>query len=237
MVSKADLCLANNLDWYRAVLGAFGLRGEVGDGLWTCGDRVPPYHSNAITLSPTKTRAQYAAIARLATRLNRGFSVKDSFAALDLSPLGFNLLFDARWIWREPADRTEDPAPWTGVTDPTTLRAWEAAWRDNGSPTDQPVFAAPLLADSSVGLFAAWQSDRIVAGCAANRSGSVVGLSNFFTASDTAATDYAAAIEAAAGFAPGLPVVGYESGATLDLAERLGFQPVGELRVWLRDDA
>ena len=27
-----------------------------------------------------------------------GWAVKDSFAALDLDPMGFHLLFEARWI-------------------------------------------------------------------------------------------------------------------------------------------
>ena len=79
-------------------------------------------------------------------------------------------------------------------------------------------------------------SDRIVAGCAANRSESAVGLSSFFTTADAEESDYAAAVGAVSGFAPGLPVVGYESGATLDLAERLGFEPVGGLRIWVGNE-
>jgi len=35
--------------------------------------------------------------------------------------------------------------------------------------------------------------------------------------------------------APGLPVVGYERGEELDRAMRLGFAPVGPLRIWLAE--
>jgi hypothetical protein len=33
---------------------------------------------------------------------------------------------------------------------------------------------------------------------------------------------------------PGLPVVGYEDGATLDAARQAGFDAIGDLRIWMR---
>ena len=33
----------------------------------------------------------------------RPFSVKDSFAVLELAPLGLRPLFGAEWIWRDPS--------------------------------------------------------------------------------------------------------------------------------------
>ena len=83
------------------------------------------------------------------------FSVKDSFATLDLSRLGFDVLFEATWLWRDPAGvhptfgsglhhlegeeggekvrRTQDRAThralaWSVVADAAGLARWEAAW-------------------------------------------------------------------------------------------------------------
>jgi hypothetical protein len=35
-----------------------------------------------------------------------GFSVKDSFVTLDLSGLGFDVLFEATWLWHDPVGRS-----------------------------------------------------------------------------------------------------------------------------------
>jgi len=66
-----------------------------------------------------------------------------------------------------------------------------------------------------------------VAGVIANRSGSVVGISNAFGLQD----DWETAVSARF---PGLPMVGYEHGPGLAAAKAAGFVGVGPLRVWLR---
>lgn len=204
------------------------------DGIWICRERVPPYYSNAVILAPSPVAQQQAAIARLADEIVGVFSVKDSFATLDLAPLGFRQLFEASWIGRPPLPLTA--SPWSRITAPADLQEWQAAWQANGSPTDRPVFLDPILGDPDIGFFATRQAGRIVAGCIANRSETVVGLSNVFSASGDSRDDYAAAAEAASGFAPGLPIAGYESGDSLATAKQLGFHDVGPLRIWLRNE-
>jgi hypothetical protein len=65
-------------------------------------------------------------------------------------------------------------------------------------------------------------------GVIANRSESVVGLSNLFG-------DWPAAVRSVAARHPGLPLVGYESGDDLAAAHRAGFLSTGPLRVWIKD--
>jgi hypothetical protein len=232
-VSESGRCLSNNLDWYRSVLAPHGLAGAIADGLWTCRGRVPPYYANAITVSPDGQDRQHAAIAGLAAALVRPFAVKDSFAALDLKPLGFRTLFDAAWIWRDPSDAPPaDTDGWQRVTTLDGLDAWEAAWAKSGSPADRRVFLPALLADQAVALFARHEGSRIVAGCAANRSRDCVGLSNVFSAVDDRASIYLAAAATATAWAPGLALVGYESGDALAAARGCRFRAVGRLRVW-----
>lgn len=235
MPTEAERCLSNNLDWYRSVLSTHGLAGSVAEGVWTCVGEVPPYYANAMTVSATGAKAQCRAIQGLARALPRPFAVKDSFATLDLAPLGFRLLFSAEWIWLDPASARPVPnrQSWQRITTTSELAEWETAWRENGSPADRPVFLPALLKDETVGLFA-WRRDgRIVAGCAGNRSDSVGGLSNAFTGQSGPNADFAAAAAAVAAFSPGRPVVGYESGDSLGNAIGLGFRPVGPLRIWL----
>ncbi|MFL5676605.1 MAG: hypothetical protein ACJ77X_03090, partial [Chloroflexota bacterium] len=175
-----------------------------------------------------------------ASTLNRAWAVKDSFATLDLAPLGFEALFDAEWIWRDatPAAGTDaEGAVWRNVATATVLEEWERAWRDNGSPSDRPVFLPELLSDPTIALFGAYRGESLVGGCAANVSSEAVGFSNFFAADGDTEPLGAGALAAVSTFGVGLPVVGYERGQELERARRMGFRSVGPLRVWLCDRA
>jgi hypothetical protein len=189
-----------------------------------------------MTLVPSLVEAQLAALRDLRSVLRAPWSIKDSFAALDLAPLGFAPLFDAEWVWRDPL-----PAPraglgdvaWRQVTTTAELELWETAWRENGSPANRPVFVPALLDDPTIALFAAYKGDGLVAGCAANRSADAVGFSNFFVADGDDDQLAAGALAAVSGFGDGLPIVGYEPHRAIGRAQRLGFQPVGPLRIWV----
>ncbi|MER7461342.1 hypothetical protein [Streptomyces sp. NPDC097981] len=216
----------NNAEWCAAVSGG----GSFAAGAWTSARRTPPYYPDGVTL--TRDAPAEALLAGMDTA-SPGCSVKDSFAALDLAPAGFEVLFGAEWIHR-PA---EAPAPaasalaWSRVADAGELAAWEAAW-DGEESTG---LFHPALLTPEIAFFAGRSADgRIVAGAAANRAGGVVGLSNVFTADGTSDDEaWAGALTAVLDLWPGLPVVGYEAGDDLDTAVRHGFGPLGPLRVWL----
>ncbi|WP_030292935.1 hypothetical protein [Streptomyces katrae] len=221
----------NNAEWCAAVSGG----GSFAAGAWTSARRTPPYYPDGVTL--TRAASADALLAGMDTD-SPGCSVKDSFADLDLAPAGFEVLFGAEWIHRPPAA----PAPpasaltWSRVADAGELAAWEAAW-DGGESTG--LFHPGLLTEE-IAFFAGWSAEgRIAAGAAANRTGAdrtgtVVGLSNVFTADGTPDDEaWAGALTAVADLWPGLPVVGYEAGEDLATAVRHGFTPLGPLRVWL----
>jgi hypothetical protein len=235
---EAEACAACSRDWYESMFRAHGLASSVAvaDGVWTCRGVAPPYHSNALTLTRSPLETQAAALSRLAESIGRPFTVKDSFRSLDLAPLGLRPLFDAEWIWREPAlPAGKRSDTWKRVMRPSELSGWETAWRANGSPTAASVFNAKFLADKSVALFAAHRGDEVVAGFAGHRSSKVVGLSNFFSAVPDVDPLLADALDELARFSPARPIVGYEGGEALERARRLGFRTVGPLRVWTSD--
>jgi hypothetical protein len=117
--------------------------------------------------------------------------------------------------------------------------AWSASNPD-GAQRVPPVFGEGLLADPDIRFLAGWRGGGIVATAVANRSddgsGPVAGISNLVLDDGDRDGLRAGAVAAARRTFPGLPLVGYERGDDLDAMLRLGFQPVGPLRVWLSPD-
>ncbi|EFL18564.1 hypothetical protein [Streptomyces sp. C] len=222
----------NNAEWCSAVSRS----GHFRDSLWCSPHRTPPLYPDAVTLTPGATAAEVLAGVDTAVP---GCSVKDSFAALDLAPAGFEVLFEAQWIHR-PAGMAAAPAgsrlDWDELEAPGELAAWETAW-DGADSTG--LFHEGLLREGILFL-AGRDGSRITAGAVLSTGGGVVGVSNVFAhdahdAHDDADADaaWAAALDAAARHWPQLPVVGYEHGEDLDTAVRAGFTPLGPLRIWL----
>jgi hypothetical protein len=236
MNDEAVICASNNVDWYEAIFRSHGLTGEIIDGIWISRDSPPPYYSNAVTLAPSGQAAQIARLRDLKGVLGTRWSVKDSFAALDLSPIGFRPLFEAEWIWCDASDAPDPGAggiTWRPVTNAGQLEQWEAAWRKNGSPTETPVFVPNLLTNPTVSLFGGYRAGTVVAGCAGNRSAEAVGFSNFFVDDGEEPLAVAGAIAEVARFGAGLPIVGYLAGEGLARVTTLGFRSVGPLRIWV----
>jgi hypothetical protein len=161
---------------------------------------------------------------------SRGCSIKDSFASVDLSGDGFRLLFEAEWIHRKPTHGPAKPLlSWSVVRTSDELLAWAAA--HGGGETFRPA----LLDDPAVTILAARDEGDLVAGVIGNRSASVVGLSNLFIRETDPGQIWAEASDAVCAQFPGLPLVGYEDGDSLQLAHHAGFASVGPLRVWIKD--
>jgi hypothetical protein len=168
-----------------------------------------------------------------------GCSIKDSFGTLDLAPLGFEVLVDARWIGRAPepvSPASVDPdAALVVVADAATLASWERTWRGADGPAG--LFRPTLLRDPDVVILAATHGPHVTAGAVLSCGGGVVGVSNVFGPADRVDAVWDGAIRAAADRFPGAEVVGYELGDALATAERAGFTTLGPLRVWRRDVA
>ena len=220
---RIALAARNNAEWCDTVTRSWGGHGRFEPEVWINPGEAPPFYPNAVTLVPTEH------VPAAISAAEGDFAVKDSFAVLDLAPLGYAPLFDAYWIWRDPQPLAKSSAAvWRIVGDAESLARWEVAWRDGDPPLEQ--FRPALLQEPDHAFIAVEAEEEIVAGCVASRSAAVVGVSNLFAPDDLAAGCLAAVQD----FAPGLPVVGYEQGPALALMKRLGFQELGPLRVWSR---
>jgi hypothetical protein len=224
--ARATACAGNNADFYGAVFDAQRLTWVRDRSCWISTEKPPPYYSQLVTLSPENTIEQLARITDLRWLLTHPWSFKDAFCTLDVSSDGFEILFEAQWIWRDPA-KVKRPDSWIQVKWPAQLRKWEAAWAANGSPTPVTVFKEPLLDEPGFYVMAQVHNGEIIGGAIANFSEDVVGLSNVFGAS------FAAAADAVQSLQSDLPVVGYERGDDLIAAKACGFAEVAPLRVWL----
>jgi hypothetical protein len=83
-----------NAEWCDLNVRAHGVATRFEPGLWWARSRTPEFYPDAVTLAPDVSAAMV--LDRIDT--SPGASVKDSFAALDLAPYGFGILFEAQWI-------------------------------------------------------------------------------------------------------------------------------------------
>jgi len=191
--------------------------------------RTPPHYPDAVTLLPEVSVEQV--LSRIDT--GEGCSVKDSFASLDLGAAGFEALFRAQWVVKRPAQgQLAARRGWSAVTTVPQLRAWEECW---GELPSRPGFFRPaLLQIESIVVLARHDGDRVVAGAIANRSATVMGLSNVFHAAGDLVSAWAEAAEVASTLWGDMPIVSYDAGDALDAAHEAGFESIGDLVVWLR---
>ena len=184
MPTRPDmLAAANNAAWCAAVWRAHGLAVERQSGMLICLAETPRFYPNAVTLDPGHdTTEQRALLASLSRNVPFEFSVKDSFNSLALGDLGFDLLFEASWIWREPQGTREGRGSlaWHRIG-ADQIANWEAAWRGRVEVPTERTFPDRLMHDDNVRVLAGVDGrSGIVAGLIAYAAAGVVGLTNAF---------------------------------------------------------
>jgi hypothetical protein len=217
-VDRLAAAVLNNARWCDAVCRAHGVPTSWQDDWWTAGRRTPVYYPDAITLRPS------ASFDRAAELIEAGpdGSVKDSWADLDLRSYGYQLLFEAHWITREPGEApTGETSDWTTIGTADELAEWSAAGGLVGT------FPPALLQDPAIRFVAERVDGRIIAGGIGNADDAAVGVSNVF--GEQPWDGLVAAIER---LFPGRPLVGYEQPNGLAEPASEGFRIVGPLRIW-----
>jgi hypothetical protein len=232
----------NNAAWCDTLCQSYGAKTEFHEAYWINRGVAPPYTSRLITLAGSAASDLQVAEIRgsMAREGEAGWGVKDAFACLDLAPLGFRVLFEATWTWCDPghgpiAD-ADERLNWSVVESADELGEWERAWRGSNAnravKNQARVFSPALLAQPGIHFLLGRREGLGVASAVLNRTGSVAGLSNVFTADAGAGLLFSGLIRAAGQLYPGVPIVGYERGDDLLHAERAGFSRIAPLRVW-----
>ena len=214
-----------SIGWYEDLCALHGVGSMLRDGVWSALEPPPPLHSDVVVVEPEVTRDRV--VERLEGRVRCG--VKDSFARVDLSVEGMQLLFAATWIQHAGGrgERRAAPSGWAPVRTAERLAEWTGQ-HDTGE-----VLLPPLLRRGHFVILANLVDDRIVAGAVARLGSGVVDVSNVH-ARPGHAVDWAELAAVVDTWFPGRPLVGYERGDALDAALAGGFVPVGDLRVWVR---
>lgn len=215
----------NNARWCDLVCRSRGIPTQISSAAWAARRRAPHLYPDAISLLPDALAEDVLE----PVESGLGCSVKDSFASMDLEKFGFDELFEARWIYREPARLTKrSPVSWTVVESEEAFAEWvHVAGIEHAIGTD-------LLRDATVRFLSAHGPDGVGAGAIATRTGSVVGVSNVFSPAIDIDETWASLVDAFARTFPSMAIVGYEHGEPLEAALASGFTAVGPLRVWLR---
>lgn len=233
--------VTNNALWCDTICRSHNTPGKFYENYWMISQQAPAYYPNLITLSPAVNLDlhQDPLEAFLTREKDYAISVKDSFADLNLVPFGFRSLFEAQWIFRPASAAIPHQGPailqWKKIVEEKDLLRWEEAWSQT-ELSHNHIFLAPLLHDTDVCIVAVYNDDQIVAGAIGNRTTGVVGISNVFTPEQDAEKYWEGLLAMISTCYPGLPIVGYEQDDSLALAVRVGFTPLGPLRIWLKDE-
>ena len=232
--SVEAIAALNNAEWCAAVWRSHGLPVGQAHGLWFCECETPRYYPNVVTVDPNFDAARQSAFIDDLGRTHPGLdmSVKDSFTKLDLRDAGMTPLFVGRWMLR--ASRTDPARPlarnWCRITDEQNLTAWETAW-SGGDASSQRIFTVGLLSDPRVWVMGGFDPDGAIrAGAIANEAAGVLGLTNMFGASGEF-------LQAVSKLWPGISTVCYARGDGHRSAAKAGFQVLGPMRVWVREEA
>ncbi|MBB6636624.1 hypothetical protein [Cohnella thailandensis] len=220
---KVDAAVWNNIVWCGIVCETHGIAAASSEHIWRTATKAPMFYPDIITSSRQATREEIVDV----IGANEAFSIKDSYANLDMSLCNFTSLFTAEWIYREPAACPESvQTAWYPVATEKELADWTSAHGSGNSIRPE------LLKRRDVKIYINKKKGE-AAGFIASLGADAVGISNVFSsaACDHLWSDIPKIV--ALDF-PGLPLVGYERDADLRAALRSGWEAVGPLRIWVK---
>jgi ribosomal protein S18 acetylase RimI-like enzyme len=234
--SPVKLCAEAVAGWHTAWLTSLGLRSAADAGAWRALDPPPHIYFSAITLrsdTPAEAVAETAG------------AVCDSWQTIDLGQSGFR-------DWRhEPWFLCDAPAPSSGDDQPPELEILRVATAqeveeleavsvrgfENEDATIEPgTFHPPaILDDPRMVLWLGRVQGKPVGAAMSYRTNEAVGIFGVTTIASMRRRGYGTALTRAAMLVDsGLPSVLAPSPEGEELYRRLGFQRVGELRIWSR---
>lgn len=217
----------NNAVWCDAIAASHGISANWNESVWLSEYPMPPLYPNIVTLrSGTLIDEQIDAIG---TQLALGWGIKDSFSDLELEGKGFALAFEAHWYCRPPnqhfSELKSSGFQPESVHTQSELNRWVAAWGEGNG-----IFNASLLENKTIELLYVERDGKVVSGLATNQSGDSVGISNAFGPPEDILCCVASVVERY----PMKGIVGYDGKAEVVALSKIGFNEIGDLRVWLR---
>jgi ribosomal protein S18 acetylase RimI-like enzyme len=246
MDDELVVAAAENLaGWHERCMRALGVATRREPGLWWRDEPAPEHYFTGVTLDSADFTTEQEAFITQASPLRPGetLTVCDCFGTLDLSGAGYEVVREAPWMVREPAEPNRRPFPKglviRRVATEAQLMAWEAASAHgfDVDPTDwEAATGEGLLGDGSLQVFAGEMDGQVVAGSMALVGERVVGIYAVSTAPGyrrRGAGEWLTWRAVLAG-RPLKTAVLQPSDESLALYRRMGFVETGRYVIWRR---
>ena len=236
MDGRIALCADAAAGWHASWLAALGLRSHRDAELWQAVDQPPLIYFAGITLRPNVRAETIAAVPG---------SICDAWRSLDLRGHGRRIWRSEPWFYR-PASPLPGATPAElevlPVTTAAEVREFEAVsvrgFGGEGDAVSPGTYHPPeVLLDDAMKMFIGRVDGLAVAAAMGYVTGAAVGVFGVTTIAPARRRGYGTAMTRAAMLAEtGLPCVLAPSKEGEGLYRRLGFEPVGELGIWVRED-
>ena len=236
MYNRLQKAIRNNLNLYELIFDTHQLRYHSTNEIWYSTEIAPRLYSNLITISEGWVPDDTLQIIDNAykNQPRKQWSIKDSFAMLNLEDLGFIKRFTAQWIYLDSAKFIPQPQykqlEYQIIQDEAELTIWKQGWGTYEEPGEE-IFLPGLLNLPTVKFIAGYHQGQLLSGCLVNKTDGVFGISNFFSPSDDPGywTDM---LQFIFNEIEKNDVVGYEGDDVLENLKTIGFQSIGRLIVW-----
>jgi ribosomal protein S18 acetylase RimI-like enzyme len=229
------LCADAVAGWHAAWLTALGLRSAADDDAWRALERAPHIYFSAITLRRDTPAEAFADTAG---------AVCDSWQTIDLEPFGFRDWRHEPWFLCAPSEPSDHELPpeleIARVATAKEVEELEAvSVRGFGKEDDtiEPGTIHPpaILDDPRMVLWLGRVKGKAVGSAMSYRTEDAVGIFGVTTIASVRRRGYGSALTRAAMLVEsGLPSVLAPSPEGEGVYRRLGFEHVGELRIWSR---
>ena len=241
------IAAANNVLQSEAVLAALGSPGTFSELFWVNDHTFDvPYANGATLYRPDAVDDHSRAIDQLlASRSETAPTfVMDSFATLDLAPLGFQVRIADEWFVcdasREMVSKPNDGPPVVRIDTPSGLAEFEAASAIafGGTPPATPgsTYPASLLRDQRFRFYGVRVDGELVSGVFLFVEPACTGVYTFFTLPDHQGRGFGSQVlQSALATAQGRLLATNPSTMSRAIFERLGFIAIGERRIWARN--
>jgi ribosomal protein S18 acetylase RimI-like enzyme len=229
------LCADAVAGWHESSLTALGLRSESDTDAWRALDAAPPMYFGAIALRPD---------ARADAVVRAQGSVCDPWQALDLEPLGFRVWRRDPWYLRAPTPAPVDAPPELEIVRVTSARevgefelvSVRGFTTEDAAVEPGTIHPPSVLSDPRMVLWLGRVDGRSVGAAMSYVTDRAVGIFGVTTVTSARRRGYGSALTCAAMLTETrLPSVLASTREGKRIYERLGFERVGELAIWIRD--
>jgi hypothetical protein len=219
-----QIAVEDNIAWCSRVCSAHGSNERSSSSAWVNYARSPPFYPNLITRKQSVQDEVARQIGKIRAAVPTGkWGIKDSFADLAISELGFEQICAGHWYGGVVSNGSF--TDWRAITSAAELNRWEKAWASSDA-----IFPSTLLADHKITFWSKGEAGAIEAGFISFSTASSLGISNWFSLTGASFAEMGV-LQAAQSVSQGRPIVCW---STDELAsEDVGLAKLGPLQVWV----